>query len=429
MSSISERPSQADWKKNRELISCLYSRCALKEVRRMMMDNGFKASPRMYRQRFKEWGVAKNISSTQKEELLRQTEKLDQAASRSLLCDVHLGEKELRNLARYSKAMSRVKKTKENCPMQSKFPGNDTFKSRQSRAIQLPSPYLPGLVHDGFVIARPEEAAGFWEDIKQAIYLVKTPSIELAWPVLHKACEKASAAFASDVVALLREIFASLSPTNTRQCPEIRLQIIDYLRNLAAMKLGELHPITVILQQLQFDSQSRDVTERCLSYIVDILSSEHRTPHPEALKVEMAIVRLLRHDAEYDQALLIGQRLWYTARNIHGTRSLEARAAARELEHVYVDTENFQRALDVCLSIVGHEREATDELVRRGQLDKCAVYTMEDIAAIYERMGSTDLNIVWLQEALKGARLMWEESVVIAHICDKLNSTPSRYGR
>lgn len=405
----------------------------------------------MYRQRFKVWGVAKNMSSTKKEELLQQMEGLDQAASLSLLCDVYLGEKELQKLARYAKAMSRAKKMTGNCPSQSKLLGDGTFKPGQSRPTRLPSPYSPGLVvssqatvlnidlvlssvrdlcrHDGVVTAQSEEAAEFWEDIKQAIYLVKTPSIELAWPVLHKACEKASAAFTSDMIALLREIFANLSPTNTRQCPEIRLQIIDYLGNLAEMKLGELHPITVILQQLHFDSQSRNVTERCLSCIVDILSPEHGTPHSEALEAQMAMVRLLRHDAEYDQALLIGQRLWYTARNIHGTRSWQARASARELEHVFIDTENFQQALDVCLSIVGHEREATDELVRRGQLDKCAVYTMEDIAMIYEKMGSTDLNIVWLQEALKGARLMWEESVAIAHICDKLNNASSRYGR
>jgi hypothetical protein len=275
---------------------------------------------------------------------------------------------------------------------------------------------------DGFSTTRSIGAEQFWKGIKQSVYLVKTPSQARAWSVLDHAYDKASEALlTSDVITLLREIFATLSPGNNSAFPAIRMQILRFLSDLATSRLGILHPVAVILQQLQYDGQSREVSQRCLSYMVEVLSSDHKAFHPKAFKAQVSIVRLLRLDYEYDQALMLAQRLWTSAQDQYGRNSWEANTAARQLEHIYIDLGHLYCALDVCFSVVGQDTGLAEQQFR-GQVNECWVYTMEDIAEIYQKLGNMGLSIAWLKEAEKSARLLGKEWIGAAHIGDKLNS-------
>ena len=67
--------AEDDWKRHRETISTLYKQKRLKDVMSFMeREHGFFATERMYKARFKEWGVGKNVTAVEVQHLMQKLE-------------------------------------------------------------------------------------------------------------------------------------------------------------------------------------------------------------------------------------------------------------------------------------------------------------------------------------------------------------------
>lgn len=53
---------------------------------------------------------------------------------------------------------------------------------------------------------------------------------------------------------------------------------------------------------------------------------------------------------------------------------------------------------------------------------QATVHTMEDIAGIYEKLGNIEARRLWLNRAAVSAQCSWDDTVVTAHIMDKISS-------
>jgi hypothetical protein len=102
-----------------------------------------------------------------------------------------------------------------------------------------------------------------------------------------------------------------------------------------------------------------------------------------------------------------------------GPGSLPERLLLRQIEHVYIDQEDWTAALSVCFDIVGQQQldlPNPDPLYH----DECAVYTMEDIAKTCERAGNLEQAVAWLKQARISGGMLWGQTEALAHIQDKL---------
>ncbi|KAK9419393.1 putative Clr5 domain-containing protein [Seiridium unicorne] len=105
-----------------------------------------------------------------------------------------------------------------------------------------------------------------------------------------------------------------------------------------------------------------------------------------------------------------------------------ASTSSAHLEHVYMDTGSWSKALTVCMDIVGETLPDGLPSVST-QKDECALHTMEDIDKIYNYLGDNDKSISWLTLAATTARSLFGVSVETIHIFDKLENLLVEQGR
>ena len=288
--------------------------------------------------------------------------------------------------------------------------------------------------HDQFTVStqvslsNPGPQALFWGTLKQAIYLYKIPASKRAIPVFDKAGKLASNAFVESPLTFVLELFSTVSPVNTALCSGLRLALLRVLAHHAEQRFGSTHFVTVLCSEIQKDRSAVEISERGLSLMIDLLTATRGTSNPLTLKAQLARIRLLRRGKEYDRAGAMARTLASSNITLYGIQSVPARLASRELEHILMDQNEWHQALQVCLSIIGHRSSAGD-ILEPESLDGYAVYTMEDIAKIYDHLGQPGSCVEWLSRAARSASIVWGPSVATTHVVDKLVAALEAVGR
>ncbi|CAF9935980.1 hypothetical protein IMSHALPRED_010416 [Imshaugia aleurites] len=259
----------------------------------------------------------------------------------------------------------------------------------------------------------------FWGELKHGIYLLKISADDRAFPVLHKTVQLAPGAFAESPTSFVQELFSTLSPVNTTKCSAVRLSLLRAFSDLAKQSLGGRHPVTIICSELQEDRTSREISERCLSFMIDLLTSMRGMSYALTITTQLALIQLLRRNKDIERAGIMARTVLSSSTALFGVHSLSARLALRALEHVLMDQNEWRQALEVCSSIVG-QASSTEERVEPQHHDECAIHTMEDIAKIYDNLGRPESCIAWLDRAAKSAYNLFGSCAATTHIIDKL---------
>ena len=267
-----------------------------------------------------------------------------------------------------------------------------------------------------------------WNHLKQGIYLLKISSLERAFPTLHKVIELAQGVFVQDPLTFVQELFCTLSPVNTSLCPGLRAALLRGFCDLARQRLGSAHPVTVLCYELQYDDNSTEVSERGLLFMTDLLISMQGASSALTVGAETCLIEQLRRGKDYETAATRARRLLSRNESMFGAYSLLARIAAQQLEHVLMDQGDWEQALKVCFQIVGHTPSTLDSS-KLQYCDECAVYTMEDIAKIYDHLGDGNACIIWLTQAAYSALNLWGFYIATTHIVDKLINALTDAGR
>lgn len=123
--------------------------------------------------------------------------------------------------------------------------------------------------------------------------------------------------------------------------------------------------------------------------MIDLLTVTRGTSNSLTFKAQLARIRLLRRGKDYERAGAMARTIASSNISLFRVQSVSARTASREVEHFLMDQNEWHQ---VCLSIVGQPSPA-GEMIEPKSLDDYAVYTIEDIAKIYEHLGRSDLCV------------------------------------
>ncbi|RDW69555.1 hypothetical protein BP6252_08575 [Coleophoma cylindrospora] len=473
----SKGPSQKEWEENREIITRLYNATTAAHVQELMIRRGFRATGKMYKTHFKKWGLSKYTKASEKERRIQAMRELNPIL-RPQQTLPKLNDREMRKLIRYMKKMGKLPLSSERwknkhsngltkkalTTLMRRHSADGTYdnsESTESRQLMLSKisncctdPHIPSHCHslqttsfvhtttngsvDMYLLFQSVQKACmlpppptqshiskvFWGHIKQAIYLLRISSSARAWSTLNDAYSLANAALqTANTCTFAREILATLSPVNTRSSLDVRQQIVGYLADMSVISIGPSHPITVILRQLCSDEQTRDVSEKCLAFMADLAEASH-DQQLQNLKVDaqLSISRLLRKDGEYESAMGLARSAHLAAVNCFGPNSIQAVSALRQQEHIFTDMGSYIEGLNICFSVINL---AGSDMWNRnpGPIHESIIYTMEDIAQIYESLGNYEARGTWLRRAVSAAQSVWGDSVATSHIVDKLIGT------
>lgn len=263
----------------------------------------------------------------------------------------------------------------------------------------------------------------FWIECQDSIYFFKIGDIPKAQLSLQKSLTTSpDDVFVGGSAVALIEILSTLSPINTAVSPHIRKTLLAYLYNLAIKNLPRWSPIVVVISRLYEGMDSADWSVRALVFIVDRLRASLDPTNRLRLLAEERFITLLRRGHYYDEALKVCNDTIQGIKTALGPDSPQERKLARCLEHIYIDQCEWDLALDVCFKIVDQRLldKAKEPMPDPQSHDECAVWTMEDIAKIYDCAGNFILAIAWLKQARISGGICWGAGVRLEHIHDKL---------
>ncbi|PTB68910.1 hypothetical protein BBK36DRAFT_1113353 [Trichoderma citrinoviride] len=262
----------------------------------------------------------------------------------------------------------------------------------------------------------------FWKDCSNSIYFFKISDFPKARMLLQQSTAiNSDEIFTKGSATALIEILSILSPINTATNPDVRKTMLRYLHALAVQQLPCQSPIMVVLSRLHEGMESTDWSLRALTCIVDRLCASLDPANELRVLAQRRLIALLRRNKDYDEALRVCNKALEDIRMATGPGSLLERKTARLLEHVFMDQEDWVSALEVCFDIVEQRFDGTIGFNPDPQChDECAVWTMEDIAKIYENSGNLEAAIAWLKQARISGGICWGPDISLGHIHDKL---------
>ncbi|KAM0470372.1 hypothetical protein ACHAPX_009992 [Trichoderma viride] len=235
--------------------------------------------------------------------------------------------------------------------------------------------------------------------------------------------------FVEGSAIVLIEILSTLPPINTAVNPQVRKALLAYLYNLAIKNLPRWSPIVVDVYRLYEYMDSADWSVRALTFIVDPLRANLDPASQLRLLAEERLIILLRRGYYYDEALRVCNGTMQGIKTVLGPDSPQERQLARRLEHIHIDQCEWDLALDVCFKIVDQRLfDSTKEPMPDPQShDECVVWTMEDIAKLYDCVGNFKSAIAWLKQARVSGGICWGAGVQLEHIHDKLPEVLKRH--
>ena len=253
----------------------------------------------------------------------------------------------------------------------------------------------------------------YWTDTDLAIYLTKVSTSAIRGSSKSQTrgsrvlktltADDANFALNEGKTVILIELLSTLSPVNTKTCPDLRNAILRQLSQLTREHLGS-HPIRLVINLLKDDKNDEHISLRALTFIVERLHSVLGPVHELTQLATNRLCALLRRASDYSEALRIAYISLQAIRATKGLESPQERKLLRQVEHVYIDQCDWVAALSVCFGIFGQQSDTSNP--DPSYHDECAVSTMEDISKTFECAGNMDQAALWLKQAIIGGGML-----------------------
>jgi len=257
-----------------------------------------------------------------------------------------------------------------------------------------------------------------WWNIKNAVYFAKNNSHELVEPELTEALKLLPQVCETTPFALLKDLFATLSPVATQRCPALRSQILRAFCETSAAKLTRYHMLSEICRILYNDGGDDHLSMMLLPFMLDVAKEILNAEHHEIRELSCTLISFYRRNKQFEDAKKLAQGLIETQIRLHGRNDPFTNQALSELVYVYNDQGQFEQALSIAEEIIQQAKVYCGDAFP----DKRSVYHMEDIAEVCDKLGRTSQSINWLWQAYNGARRLWGGCSTTWHISDKLQA-------
>jgi tetratricopeptide (TPR) repeat protein len=265
----------------------------------------------------------------------------------------------------------------------------------------------------------------FWTNIKSGIYFLKMKNDNLAWPLLREAGELVPLLCEQQPFTLLKDIFATISPVNTRICPALRVELLRLFTRTACEKLGPQHPISSICYRLWMDDGCGEMSMMALQLMLEDSEKALTTGDVELFDLKRTLIRLCRRNRDFLKAETLSMSLINAAEDQYGKNEVNTRLAMSELVYVLNDQSKYEEAAGICQDVLYRGQQDLGHAFP----DERSVYAMEDMAEACENLGRHEDSIFWLRKALNSALEMWSGKASTVHIFDKLEAMYSKEGR
>jgi hypothetical protein len=257
----------------------------------------------------------------------------------------------------------------------------------------------------------------FWQQINYGIYYLKMENESLGRPLLLESYLMIPQLCRDQPFSFVKDLFSTLSVANTNQIGlSVRKDILTLFKIQSLAIYGDSHNLTIICASLCEQEGSDEVSGKVLKAMLGATRKYLPENHDEVFRLHRDLIRFLRRTTQYAQAKSEATVLISSCERLYDKNHVKSRLAHTEYMHILKDEGSLDEALLLA-----------EDILQRGRLslnyafpDDRAVYTMEDIADIYDKLDCIGECINWLNQAYKAALKVWENHSSTEHIMDKL---------
>jgi tetratricopeptide (TPR) repeat protein len=318
------------WNQRREQISRLYSRegKTLKEVQRILAEDGFPASNRMFKQRIARWKLDKNNKKHEMKAIRRITERR-RSMGKATVCHLRGRIVDAAEIRRYfsRKSITDIDNDEDDVPTPPEIrvstpidelvissrtprplPLPDVFQALQTVTDQTKS-YIYGTYESrwqsnmSLYSSRNNcEILGWRTWLFDAMDLFEVGNGPPAITLLNKVYDRVGEVLREQHPSLFGEILELASSYKRPSQLLFREQLIQFLASMAAIVLGANHALTRFLQQLLDDSLRGPMIEAAMRQALEIFQSIFGSSHEQTLVLYNCSACLMWETEKYDKA-------------------------------------------------------------------------------------------------------------------------------
>jgi tetratricopeptide (TPR) repeat protein len=322
--------SPEEWSQQRDLITRLYSRegRTLNEVQSILAQQGFSATQRMFKQRFKTWNLEKNNKVHDMKVLLPITERR-KSIGKDTLCHLRGRIVNAAEVRRYwarkgvtdfdyvevedavspqVRVSTPIDELSPSGPTPRLLPLPDTFRSLQIVSEQTKS-YIYGTFESRWQSNLPLYTSRDNCQILQwrtwlfdAMDLFEVGKGLPAFTLLSKVCDLVANVLSEQHPSLLGEILELASTYKRPSQLPFREALVKFVAHMAHIKLGPQHALTQLVDQL-VDSRLRGpLIDVCMQQALQSFQSTFGSSHEQTLVLQGSSACVLWEAAAYDKA-------------------------------------------------------------------------------------------------------------------------------
>jgi hypothetical protein len=241
-------------------------------------------------------------------------------------------------------------------------------------------------------------------DIFQGFGVVATcldnGQVRSAWKLANKSAAMVLPCLQRQHPEFLRRLLYHISTKNMGNYPEICAQLIRQFSDVAAIILGQNHPVTKVCRLLQFFAKDQDIVilsmRKTLHAFERRLGSDHRICFNALDKICRTLLKYGRHN----EAELVVQQLSKTYDELRGRNDYNSRERCYRLAGLYYDLGKYDEAEAIIIDL-------TERGLERGHLDIVNDSANELRGMLYEVRGHLDTaeSFAWI--VLSSSLLRW----------------------
>jgi tetratricopeptide (TPR) repeat protein len=322
--------SVEEWENRRELITRLYSRegKTLKEVQRILTQDGFPATPRMFKQRIRAWKLDKNNKEHEMNAILRITQRRKSTGKESI-CHLRGRTVDVAEIRRYFSRKGirdfelidtdgdispeiRVSTPVDELLARAQTPRllalPESFQSLQIVNDQTRS-YIYGTYESRWQSSLPLytsrdncEILEWRTFLFDAMDLIEVGKCPPAFTLLNKVYDRVASVLREQHPSLLGEILELASTYKRPSQLQFREQFLQFLARMASIILGATHALTRLLDQLLDHSLRPSLVDASMRQALHLFQSTFGASHEQTLVLHGCSACLLWETAAYDQA-------------------------------------------------------------------------------------------------------------------------------
>lgn len=245
-----------------------------------------------------------------------------------------------------------------------------------------------------------------WAEFDFGLAMLEDRHIDLALASFELGCRLVHLLLSSPSKLFIRNLVMAFGSTRWKPFEAFRRTLLDYMASMASLVLGDGHHITIILQHVACGDTLAASAEPALRIMLDLFRTTNHAAHPDVLLIKRSLSVILRRQRDYQGSEQILLSAIEDSKRHNGHDCKETRRCLRRLGHLCMEQGRFSEAEAVFRRILD-TAPGRSVYQENWKPDEISVYTYQHLARMANDMGDNHMCRYWFMKELDAAIKRW----------------------